>query len=219
MRYLETFYYPRSSTSYKHCSSPTYTWPPNLRHLFISGSRRDEDPGIFAGLPWSLSHLTIWNCPTTSRYDVTCLISQVGPALRYLKIGYHIPRLYRGSLDNILLELPVVEHMSIAADFISGKFFVCAGNIQPSHPLKCFELETSDISHGQLYSDQLWIAVESGGLGRLRRVRVHRNLGWGDTVDGKRDLEDLSELLGALASEEEEATGKRVETGVWTFPE
>ena len=130
-----------------------------------------------------------------------------------------MPRLYRASLDNILPELPVLEHLSIAAEFISGMFFVCAGNIRPSHPLRCLELDISDTSHGQLYSDQLWIAVDNGGLGRLRRVRIHRNLGWAENADGRRDLEDLSELLATLTSEEEEATGRRVETGVWIFPE
>ena len=122
-------------------------------------------------------------------------------------------------MDNVLPKLPVLKYLSIVAEFISFKFFQRGGRIRPPHPLKVLELDASGTEQSPLYSDQLWLAIDNGGLGQLRKIRIHRNLGWADTAEGRRDLEDLSELLATLAVDEESATGKRVESGVWIFPE
>ena len=130
-----------------------------------------------------------------------------------------MPQLGYAALDNILVQLPSLQHLSLSTDFITAKFFVCAGKISPAHPLNFLELGSprQGSRHEEqeldcIGSDHIFRAIDTGGLSNLRRLRVHRALGWTDTAEARMDLEELSELLEAMAREEGGGPA-----GVWIF--
>ena len=159
------------------------------------------------------------NCPHLSMAFISPLLKTLGSHLTHLKISDNMPQLGYGALDNVLLQMPSLLHLSFSIDFITAKFFVCAGKVTPPHPLNFLELNGSQQTPryeahelGRIRSDCIFRAIDAGGLSNLRRVRVHRALGWTDSMEGRLDLEELSELLEAMAREEGGG-----EAGLWVF--
>ena len=107
---------------------------------------------------------------------------------------------------------------------MSAEFFTIGVKTHHESVLEILELDSSEtVARNDVTSDLIWGAV-GGGLGRLRKVRVHQRLGWTETAEGRADLKDLSELLEALAREDEEAginvrdrVDGKLDAGVWVF--
>lgn len=150
---------------------------------------------------------------------ITPLLKAIGPHLTRLRISENMPQLGYAALDTILLHLPSLQHLSFSTDVITAEFFVCAGNIAPAHPLSFLELGSPRRGSGheeqaleRVRADHIFRAVDAGGLANLRRVRVHRAVGWTDSAEGRMELEELGELLEAMAREGGVGTA-----GVWVF--
>lgn len=134
-----------------------------------------------------------------------------------------MPQLHQTSLDGILSLVPNLRVLSIAAEYISG-LFLPIPHIPPGHPLETLELDNADppLLGFKVTAKTISWAIMEGGLPRLRRVMVHKRLGWLATVRDREDVEDLSELLEAKAMEDISALGGGPvvppgEAGVWGF--
>ncbi|MCJ1300824.1 hypothetical protein MMC08_003623 [Hypocenomyce scalaris] len=216
---LVSFRFPRSSTNDTKTNAFHHSWPCSLQNLHISGGLRNASLLYFCTVPHTLTTLAMSNCLHLSMAFISPLLKTIGFHLTHLKISDNMPQLGYGALDNVLLQMPLLLHLSFSIDFITAKFFVCAGKVTPPHPLNFLELNSSQQTpryeapdFGRIRSDCIFRAIDAGGLSNLRRVRVHRALGWTDCMAGRLDLEELSELLEAMAREEGGG-----EAGLWVF--
>lgn len=119
----------------------------------------------------------------------------------------------------MLLHLPSLQHLTVSTDFITARFFLCAVDISPAHPLSFLDLAYArrgprhdEDEFDRVRSDHVFRAIDAGGLANLRRLRVHRALGWTDSAEGRMDLEELGELLEAMAREDGGGAA-----GVWVY--
>lgn len=195
----------------------------NLRELHIPGNLGDDSVHFLSNFPSSLTHLGIGNCSHQFSPSVHLSLVNLGPQLESLEI--HRSRIISGesSFDKILVYLPVLRRLSIPAAYISAEFFTCVSNSKDFSPLVELELtcsngfpywgnESVDIDY-----NHVWDAVVDGGLGRLRRLKLHRNLKWDLSREARRELKSLDEMLQALAREDAEASGSHetMDAGVW----
>jgi len=236
LKNLTSLRFPRSSSSHTSelTRSQPHSWPPNLENLHLSGRIHDTSISlIISSLPTTLTHLTIEHCPTLSRLFIWQILPTLAEGLTHLRISYQMPRLYRGSLDEILFHLPNLRVFSIAADYISRRFFTeyrtNEGEFLFSHPLEMLELEDSGatdlpLEEYKIKASAVSLAVLEGRLGRLRRVRAHERLGWLATAQDREEVEDLVELLEDKAREDAESgalgagmVAPASEAGVWVF--
>ncbi|SLM34698.1 F-box domain [Lasallia pustulata] len=213
--------FPRSSTNDTKTNALHHSWPPLLQTLHISGGLRDASLLYFCTAPPTLTSLTISNCPHLSMAFISPLLKAIGPHLTHLRISENMPQLGYAALDNLLLQLPSLLHLDLSTDFITAKFFVSASRISPAHPLNFLELSSprqgfryDEQEIDRISSDHIFRAIDAGGLSNLRRLRVHRALGWTDSAEARVELKELSELLEAMAREEGSGSA-----GVWIFNE
>ena len=203
---LEVLHLPRSSTPNTSIESASYGWPSRLREIHVSGGIHDESAHCLTTLPPSVSHLSIGNCPHLSMVSIRPILSVKGPQLLYLEIVAPIPALTLSPkpLNNILGLLPNLRRLKISLDFISLACFdvqMVMTSILPLReidldcfdPAECELLTAEDVSYG-ISNTHTW--------GNLRKVRIHRRLGWTKTQCAKRSVGELDEYLKALAKED-----------------
>ena len=199
----------------------TCTWPVALRELHISGGIHDEALVSLGSLPPSLSHLRIGNCPHLSIVSIGNLLQAKGLQLQHLEIIAPIPALSRNptSLSDYMKHVPNLRYLKISLDFLWHS------NLPPDrvegdhYPLKQIDIDCFDPAECELFASDLWavIACESR-FGRVRKVGIHRRLGWADTREGKEQVKDLDDLLKALAREDgPNADVKEDDAGVVLF--
>lgn len=217
---MTSIHFPRASIedTKLHVSPPH--WPPKLHGLYISGGLHDTSLPYFTSLPPSLKSLTIDRCTNLPVGFIRSLLETVGGQLEYLKIGWHMPKVHPGSLDDILSLVPNVSELSIAMDFLNVGFYFD----QPtSHPVECITFDSSPYRVHNDYKfnlgDFLFEAASNGRLPSLRTVRISKRVLVGDCTGLERDLKSLGQLLEALESEEKEGRGdhegKGGKAGVW----
>lgn len=226
---LDCLYYPRSCTlnnnrKLKHLAS----WPMNLRELHIPGNLGEDSLEFISNFPPSLTHLSIGYCPRLIILSVHSLLQKLGPQLKTLEIKHS--RIISGaySLGEVLPYLPVLRRLSIPGEHIIPGFFNCASELKSKGLFSLVELEIS-CSTGIPYCDaemvingsdiwnDVWNAVEDGGFGRLRTLKVHRSLELVLNQKARYDLKALNDLLQALAEEDAEAlcSHETINAGVW----
>ncbi|MCJ1469284.1 hypothetical protein MMC07_007917 [Pseudocyphellaria aurata] len=227
---LDCLYYPRSCTlnnnrTLKHLAS----WPINLRELHIPGNLGEDSLEFISNFPQSLTSLSIGNCPRLIIRSIYFLLHILGPQLTSLEIKHS--RIISGeySLGELLPYLPILRRLSIPGEHISSpKFFDCASELKSKGPFPLAELELSStvmyhdfetaVVGDDIWND-VWSAVEDGGLGRLRTLKVHRSLLDWELYHENDDKNALNDLLQALAEEDAEAfcSHETVDAGVWIF--
>lgn len=180
----------------------------------------------------TLTHLTIEHCPNISASFIYSLLPTLADHLTHLRIADHMTRLSDDALDGVLYMAPNLRALSIAVDYITERF--CADwephSASRAHPLETLELDDSGVAglwreEFKVTATSLFFAVSDGVLGKLRRVRVRKRLGWLQTDQGREDVEDLSDLLEAKAREDTAlnttlGTGTLTpayEAGVWVY--
>lgn len=129
-----------------------------------------------------------------------------GSQLVHLEIVAPIPALSQDHkpLSGYLTHVPNLLYLKISLDFISRSFLLSENDKEEYHPLRQLDLDCFDPADCDAFNAQdLWVAIAyDNGLGRVRKVRVHRRLGWAATEEGKEQVKDLDELLKALARED-----------------
>ena len=212
----------RSSAHDKSKDLMTCTWPATLRELHISGGIHDEALVSLGSLPPSLSHLRIGNCPHLSIVSIGNLLQTNGPQLQHLEIIAPIPALSRNptSLNDYMKHVPNLLYLKISLDFVSLSTFLNLEREEGDHyPLKQIDIDCFDPAEGEFYASDLWaVTACESRFGRVRKVGIHRRLGWTDTREGKEQVRDLDDLLKALAREDgPNADVKEVDAGVVLF--
>ena len=182
------------------------SWPATLRELHISGGIHDEPLLSLNTLPPSLSSLSIGNCPHLSMASIGNILKTKGPQLRHLEIVAPIPALSHAHkpLSGYMMHVPNLLYLKISLDFISRSFLLSEDDKGNRYPLRQLDLDCFDPADCDAFTAfDLWaIVAYDEGFGRVRKVRVHRRLGWVATQEGKEQVRDLDELLKALARED-----------------
>ena len=159
------------------------------------------------------------DCPNLSVSFVRNLLETVGEHLRYLKIGWNMPKLTSGSLYGILFPAPMVSELTTAMEFLDMRFvYPDDGRELAPHPSECitFESHPRRESHAFLahLGDFLSASVSCGRLSHLRRLRLTRLGLEGDiTICLPHALRELGEILEML--EQEENKGERGRASMW----
>ena len=197
---LTSIHFPRASIEdTEHHVSPTQ-WPPNLEELHISGGLRGTSLPYFTSLPPSLKRLTIDKCTNLRVGFIRGLLETVGGQLEYLRIGWRMPKVRPGSLDDIFSLVPNVSELDIAMEYLGVPFYEVNGKNHPTtHPVQCITFDSSpewvhidyDVFMGQFLFD----AVANGKFHSLRTVRITRRALRGDSAGLVGGLEELGELL------------------------
>lgn len=223
---LEYLNYPLSCINKKtKAGEHPPSWPTNLRELHIPGNLGDDSLHFISNFPSSLTHLCVGNCSRLFSPSVHLLLLKLGPQLESLEIQRSRIIFGESSFDEILVYLPVLRRLSIPAEYISAGFFTCVSNSMSNGFFPLVELELT-CGNGFPYWENesididcshVWDAVVDGGLGRLRRLKLHRNLKWDLSREARRELKALDEMLQTLAREDAEASGshENMDAGVW----
>ncbi|KAF3907857.1 hypothetical protein ABW20_dc0104273 [Dactylellina cionopaga] len=195
----------------------TFTYPPNLTTLSVSGGLIDST-FLASGTPpptitsFSASHLPFVRMTAIRQY-----LNMLSPQLTHLSILHPIPRLPHNFLDRILFTCPNLLHLTASVDFLTAHIFD-EENCVADHPIERIDLDCSGGmgSEFKVSSDDISIALMEGRLKRLRVVRASVKLGWGKRGEEMRRVKDLAELLcmdrtGFGEDEEEDAEDEDVE--------
>lgn len=128
----------------------------------------------------------------------------------------------RVDLWDILRHTPVLRRLSITPDYFFPGSFIVDDLMESGDTSPLVELQLNpgsdplNLKFRETVSDRLLAAVVDGRLGRLRRVKVHRQL-----VDEQNctNVKDLDDMLEALAREDAEAlhSDVKADAGVWIF--
>ena len=137
--------------------------------------------------------------------SISNILKNKGSQLHHLEIVAPIPALsqHHKPLSSYMIHVPNLLHLKISLDFISPSFWRLKKDREDPYPLRqldldCFDPADCDASN----ATDLWCAIRDEGFGRVRKVRVHRRLGWTATEEGMKRLKDVDELLKALARED-----------------
>lgn len=219
---LESLHLPRSSAQDKSRDLMICKWPATLRELHISGGVHDEALVSLSTLPPSLSSLHIGNCPHLSMVSIGTILQNKGSQLLHLEIVAPVPALARDHkpLSGYMEYVPNLLHLKISLDFVSRSFLLFENDKKDQYPLRQLDLDCFDPADCDAFSAyDLWAAIAyDNGFGRVRKVRVHRRLGWAATEEGKEQVKDLDELLKALAREDgANAEIKEADAGILLF--
>ena len=149
------------------------------------------------------------------------ILKNKGSQLRYLEIVAPIPALARDHkpLSTYMIHVSNLLHLKISLDFITSSFLLFEKDRVDLYPLRQLDLDCFDPADCEDFTaSDLWSAICDEGFGRVRRVRVHRRLGWTATKEGKSRIKDVDDLLKALAREDgDKATMDENEAGVVLF--
>lgn len=181
-------------------------WPATLRELHISGGIHDGPLMSLTTLPPSLSRLSIENCPHLSMVSIGSILRNKGSQLHHLEIVAPIPALTydHKPLSGYMEHVPNLLYLKISLDFVSRSFLLSDNDKGEQYPLRQLDLDCFDPADCDTFTAyDVWAAIAyDSRFGRVRKVRVHRRLGWAATKEGKEQVKDLDDLLKALARED-----------------
>nr|QEJ80713.1 F-box domain-containing protein [Teratosphaeria gauchensis] len=214
---LKIFRLPRSSGFGVHYNPDSFTWPPNLEDLTLSGGIDAHFLHGVVAFPQTLRSLTIEHCPLAKGFAVTHLLKKaIRPLknLQALKIR-HMPRLSAHALDDVLFLLPQIRKLSISVDYITpaifdeGHFHHFKGPLSeldettqplPPEPL-VHKLHTLELTNSgnpgvedKISPIDIMIALDEGSVPNLRVVRVAQSLHWHSNATMS-DTEALADAL------------------------
>nr|QEJ80702.1 F-box domain-containing protein [Teratosphaeria zuluensis] len=214
---LKIFRLPRSSGFGVHHNPDSFTWPPNLEDLTLSGGIDAHFLHGVVAFPQTLRSLTIEHCPLAKGFAVTHLLKKaIRPLknLQALKIR-HMPRLSAHALDDVLFLLPQIRKLSTSVDYITpaifdeGHFHHFKGPLSeldettlpaPPEPL-VHKLHTLELTNSgnpgvedKISPIDIMIALDEGSVPNLRVVRVAQSLHWHSNATMS-DTEALADAL------------------------
>lgn len=189
---LSELYLPRCTNNYGRVGlSMNVKWPPQLRHLQLSGSVHGKfmmdmrnQPENFPG---TLTSLSISHCPSISSLDIRPLFENLSSRLTSV-ILRDLPSVTHGRFNKILEWLPGLKRLTIALDYIDLFFGYMPTDFNPamwmfSKPLESLTLVTSG-QHGDIDPNHaftpvdLFTLIDERFLGRLRFVNIAASTGW-----------------------------------------
>ena len=205
---LAVLHLPRSSTT-NAGTKERRTWPAKLQELHINGGLHSTSSITNHSLPLCLSNLSISNCPHLDAESLFDLLETLSPQLSKLSLLAPIPSIrYHPDLYNILNVLTNLTHLRLSVDLIYEPFFLYYLEYNPAlASLTRLDLDCFDPDYcTQVNLLVLFDCLGYGMFAKVRVLGVHPKLGWNASHYGK-DLEDVSDLLKALAREDEAGAG------------
>lgn len=226
---LETFYLPRaSSRQSQQRLHGDVNWPDGLREIRVSGGISDQYMMHMCGLPPSVTHLWMENCFSLTMYSIGPVLTHLAAQLQYLKIGGTMRSLgsdyrYGPLTPTHLHNMSHLVYLSVSVDLLAFRFFLSLpeeslGGLQALQTLEIGYPDSFAAAGFAVSASELFLAVTEGSLPKLRKLRVHRALGWTDSPEGNEGVEELDDLLKALAREDGEGPQvPEAEAGVVIF--
>lgn len=206
---------PRASAPDLKSRTTGLGWPAKLQELYISGGLDGKsvlfDLLISSARP-TLARLSMEYCPHVDRSCILTLLKAQGIHLQYLRIGAPMRLLHKASLNEMVVHLPKLIHLSISVDFIDANFFeaeitAARGDLGALQSLDLDTLDAFKPDDWMIQPEVIWNAIADQRLPSLRELRVHRKIGWMDTVSGKVAMAEIDGLLKALERERAAAAG------------
>ena len=150
------------------------------------------------------------------------ILKDKGSQLRHLEVLAPIPSLAQDPkpLSSYMEYVPNLLYLRVSLDFISRSFLLSRHDNGDHYPLRQLDLDCFDPADCDSFTAcDIWVAIAyENWFGGVRKVRVHRRLGWAATAEGKEQMKDLDELLKALAREDgASAEMDEAEAGVVLF--
>ncbi|KAI4284976.1 MAG: hypothetical protein L6R38_001044 [Xanthoria sp. 2 TBL-2021] len=199
-------------------------WPPKLKALQLSACINDNDFVIFSTIPKSLISLTLHHCPGLNGESIKTILMNFGDVLEsfqfeprtsdsltYIDLAHWIeyaPRLRR-------LFIPASSYsIRTGYDFPMSLRY----SVQNPHPLEHLEFDCTYLDRygSELDYEDIWLAIAEGYLSRVRRLGFRHQVTVQPWRTNRRELQDLDDLLRALAREDgENANIKEEEAGVY----
>ncbi|KAF2757576.1 hypothetical protein EJ05DRAFT_538747 [Pseudovirgaria hyperparasitica] len=191
LRALEVLFFPRTGVRDGAYDGADIRWPA-LRELHLAGGLS----GVFmaglqgrcggnlgmnpAGLPTTLTRLSVTNSPVLECASLVRFLAGVGGQLRVFTTC-SLPRFRRGDLDDLLVFCPRLEKVSVAAEFWTGRA-VAREEFRglPAHSLSELRVTKSEdsVHEDEITPVDIEVGIEYGFLGGLRRVVVNVAVGW-----------------------------------------
>jgi len=216
--------------------------PSSLRELYISGGLSDKELLCMSNLTPSMTHLTIEHCSKLSIVAVHEFLAIVGPQLQFLRLttpvifpnwDYTSPPNVYPNLSHLTISSRIMTHyfhnmLGLASEYVPGDGFFISGDIPSQWPLSAVAtltlggLDSDDPASFDVFGRVVWAAlledyVYDGYLSSLRKVKVHRKIGWLD-VKLKYQARKLNDLLKTLAREDgDKAAVSEEDAGVSFF--
>ncbi|KAL8800224.1 MAG: hypothetical protein Q9223_007341 [Gallowayella weberi] len=201
-------------------------WPPRLKNLQFSGPIHDFDVGIFSTLPKSTTSLTVHHCPRLTIQAFRRILINFNTALEFFQFGPGTSNVMMCiNLVHCLECAPKLRRLVMPATTYSiwtrGYPDVPAryDALNP-HPLEhlTFDCTALDRRGMQVDYEDIWSAIAEGYLGRVRRLGFCHQANVQPWRTGKRALQDLDDLLRALAREDgANASVKEEDAGVYVY--
>lgn len=207
---LRILHIPRASAQDLKPRSIGIGWPSKLRKLYISGGLNGNSvlfQLMLSNAQPCLTHLSMEHCPHIDRSCIMTVLGVHGTHLRYLRIGAPMRLLHEGSLNEMVDHLPNLVHLGISVDYIDSNFLdaeITAARVGLG-ALQELDLDTLDAfkpdDELMMLPDAIWLAIADRKLPSLRKLRIHRKLGWMDSLYSKDSVKDIDDLLKAFARE------------------
>ncbi|KAL8799384.1 MAG: hypothetical protein Q9182_005926 [Xanthomendoza sp. 2 TL-2023] len=205
---------------------PNVRWPPRLKTLQFSGPIQDCQVAIFSTLPKSTTALTVHHCPNLTIQAFRRLLVNFGAALEFFQFGPRTSNVVKGTnLIHCLECAPKLRRLVMPATTYSiwtrgyPDVPVRYDALNP-HPLEhlTFDCTALDRQGMQLDYEDIWSAIADGYLGHVRRLGFCHQANVQPWRTGRRALQDLDELLRALAREDgPSASVKEEDAGVYVY--
>ncbi|KAL8692927.1 MAG: hypothetical protein Q9224_003861 [Gallowayella concinna] len=201
-------------------------WPPKLKALQLSGPISDLDVGILSTLPRSTTSLTVHHCPRLSIKAFEKILVICGAALEIFQYGSGTKNVWMCSnLFHCLQHAPKLRRLLMPAtnDSIWTECFPDTPvryNALNLHPLEhlTFDCTNFDRYGIQVDYENIWSSIAEGYLGRVRRLGFCHQPNVQPWRTDKRALQDLDDLLRALAREDgASASIKEEDAGVYVY--
>ena len=132
-----------------------------------------------------------------------------GSQLHHLEIVAPISALshHRKPLGNFLVHAPNLLYLKISIDFMGDTCLFTFDDEMARYALRQIDFDCFNPADCYPFQpDKLYLALaysnNGKAWGRLRKVRIHRRLGWQSRGEIKRCMADLDELLKAHARED-----------------
>ncbi|KAL8925863.1 MAG: hypothetical protein Q9172_002067 [Xanthocarpia lactea] len=199
-------------------------WPAKLKSLHFSAPINDNELPIFKSFPKSLTSLTLHNCPRLSVMSFAKLMVDFGDVLESFQFGPRISHsLEYTYLAHWLEHAPKLRRLSMPANSSSIRtghetLEQVRYSAQNPHPLEYLEFDctTFDSQGQEIDYEDIWLAIAEGYLGHVRRLCFRHQVNVQPWKTNKRVLQDLDDLLRALAREDgENAKTKEEDAGVY----